>query len=271
MSGKINHDYHLVDLSPLPLLISLSLIGTTVGGVMHMHDKVFGQILMMISMLGVIVCAYRWWKDVVKEARVDKAHTKVVQQGLRLGMALFILSELMFFAAIFGAFFNASITPVAILEDIWPIAAGIWPPEGIVTFDPWHLPLLNTLVLLLSGCTVTWAHHALLHDDHDGLIQGLACTVALGVSFTILQAIEYSHAPFAFSDGVYAANFYLSTGFHGLHVIIGTIFLAVCLIRAYKKQFTKQAHLGFEFAAWYWHFVDVVWIFLYIFVYIWGR
>jgi cytochrome c oxidase subunit 3 len=148
---------------------------------------------------------------------------------------------------------------------------GVFPPAGVQTFDPWDLPLINTLILLLSGTTVTWAHYALLNNDRKGMVQGLACTVILGVLFTLCQAYEYSHAAFGFKDGVYSSNFYMATGFHGAHVLIGTIFLTVCWWRAVKGQFTADHHLGFEFAAWYWHFVDVVWLFLFVFVYVWGR
>jgi len=189
-----------------------------------------------------------------------------------MGMALFILSEVMFFFAFFFAYFKASLMPVDIFNfDTYSVlAAGVWPPEGVKTFDPWDIPFMNTLILLLSGTTVTWAHHSLLHNNQKGLIQGLACTVFLGVCFTALQAYEYSHAAFGFTDGIYPSNFYMATGFHGFHVIIGTIFLAVCLVRAIKGQLTIKGHLGLEFAAWYWHFVDVVWLFLFICVYWWG-
>jgi cytochrome c oxidase subunit 3 len=224
----------------------------------------------MVGFAMVIYTMFVWWKDVVRESIIDKAHTGAVMSGIRTGMVLFIISEVMFFAAFFWAFFNASLYPKLPLEDTWAIADGIWPPKGIVTFDAWHLPFLNTLVLLLSGTTVTWAHHALLENNRRDLIRGLWCTVILGALFSCLQAYEYSHAAFGFKEGIYASTFYMATGFHGLHVLIGTIFLAVCLVRAKKGQFTPEKHLGFECAAWYWHFVDVVWLFLFVFVYWWG-
>jgi cytochrome c oxidase subunit 3 len=221
----------------------------------------------MLAFAVVLYTMYVWWRDVVKEARVDKAHTGAVSRGLRFGMALFITSEVLFFAAFFWAFFNASTLPKAPLGDTWAIADGIWPPQGISTFNPWELPFLNTLILLLSGTTVTWAHYAILQGDRKNTIQALWYTVILGAIFTACQAFEYSHAAFGFKDGVYASTFYMATGFHGFHVLVGTIFLAVCLVRAYKDHFTPDKHLGFEFAAWYWHFVDVVWLFLFVFVY----
>jgi len=197
----------------------------------------------------------------------DHAHTEAVRRGLRLGMVLFIASEVMFFFAFFWAYFGAAFFPKLPLEDVWAIAPGVWPPANIHTFDPFDLPFINTLILLLSGTTVTWAHHALLEGDTAGVKKGLWCTVVLGFSFTLLQAFEYSHAAFGLTDGKYASTFFLATGFHGLHVIIGTIFLATMLRRAYSGTLTKEGHLGFEFAAWYWHFVDVVWLFLFVGIY----
>ena len=147
---------------------------------------------------------------------------------------------------------------------------GTWPPKGIETFDPWHLPLLNTLILLTSGTTVTWAHHALLGNDRQGLKYGLILTILLGLTFTCVQAYEYSHAHFDFKNNIYGATFFMATGFHGFHVIIGTIFLTVCLFRARAGHFKPEQHFGFEAAAWYWHFVDVVWLFLFFCIYVFG-
>ncbi len=169
----------------------------------------------------------------------------------------------MFFVAWFWAFFNASLFPTEAI-------GGIWPPSDIETFSPWTIPFLNTIILLSSGCTVTWAHHELVQGNRRGLINGLWLTVILGALFTALQAYEYIHAPFAFTGGIYGSTFFMATGFHGLHVIVGTIFLTVCLVRAYKGHFKPDHHFGFEAAAWYWHFVDVVWLFLFTCIYWWG-
>jgi len=208
---------------------------------------------------------------VIDEAQNRGDHTPVVQLHLRYGMILFIASEVMFFVAWFWAYFDASLFPgEAIQEARTAFTGGHWPPKGINTFDPWDLPLLNTLILLTSGTTVTWAHHSLLHNDRKGLIWGLVCTVVLGALFTMFQVIEYSHAGFSFSENIYGATFFMATGFHGFHVIIGTIFLTVCLFRAIKGHFTPEQHFGFEAAAWYWHFVDVVWLFLFICIYVVG-
>lgn len=261
------HPYHLVNPSPWPALAAIAMFMTTFGGAMYMHQKPGGAILMALGFAIVLYTMFVWWRDVIKESRVDHAHTPAVSHGLRLGMLLFITSEVLFFAAFFWAFFNASTLPVAPVDDVWNIAAGSWPPKGIHPFDPFHLPLLNTLILLLSGTTVTWAHYAILQNKQKETVTALWYTVILGLIFTTCQAYEYSHAAFGFKDGVYASTFYMATGFHGFHVIVGTIFLAVCLGRAKKGHFTPEKHLGFEFAAWYWHFVDVVWLFLFLFVY----
>jgi cytochrome c oxidase subunit 3 len=215
-----------------------------------------------------------WWRDVIKEAEFQGHHTPVVQIGMRYGMALFIASEVMFFSAFFWAFFDSSLFPRAAIGGTWP---GVWPAlEGhtesgpVQPLNPLAIPLLNTLILLTSGCTVTWAHHALREGNRKATIQGLALTVALGILFTSFQAFEYAHAPFGFTQGIYTSTFFMATGFHGFHVIIGTIFLIVCLFRTIKGHFKPDHHFGFEAAAWYWHFVDVVWLFLFAFVYIWG-
>jgi cytochrome c oxidase subunit III len=270
MSGKVTHPYHLVNPSPWPILTAFALLGLTVGAALALHKQPYGLMLVFASLAATSACVFFWWRDVIREGIRDKAHTQQVSHGLRVGMALFITSEVMFFFAFFWAFFNASVFPKLPLEDVWAIAEGVWPPAGIYTFNPWDLPFLNTLILLLSGTTVTWAHFALLNNKRDDVITALWCTVGLGVSFSMLQAYEYSHAAFGLSDTVYGATFYMATGFHGLHVIIGTIFLAVMLRRAYTGTLTAEKHLGFEFAAWYWHFVDVVWLFLFVSIYWWG-
>lgn len=263
-----DHPYHLVNPSPWPAVGALAMFMLTIGGAMFMHGRTGGGILALAGFFLVLYCMYKWWSDVVKEAREDKAHTREVSRGLRAGMGLFITSEVMFFVAFFWAFFGASTLPKLPLEDVWAIVQGVWPPTGIHPFDPWHLPFFNTLVLLLSGSTVTWAHYAILQGNQKDAVKALWCTVGLGVLFTTCQAYEYSHAAFGFKDGVFASTFYMATGFHGFHVLVGTMFLAVCLIRARQGHFTPKQHLGFEFAAWYWHFVDVVWLFLFAFVYV---
>jgi len=255
------HPYHLVDPSPWPLVGAIGAGTLALSGVLFMHDVT--PWLIPVGVALILLTMFLWWRDVVKEATFRHLHTPVVQLGLRYGMLLFIASEVMFFAAFFWAFFNASLFPKE--------ATGYqWPPVGVEVFEPFGVPFLNTLILLLSGCTVTWAHHELRKGNQRGTVQGLALTIVLGVMFTSLQAFEYSHAAFGFREGIYPSTFFMATGFHGFHVIIGTCFLTVCFFRAVKGHFTPDHHFGFEAAAWYWHFVDVVWLFLFSCVYWWG-
>lgn len=266
MAHAKNHDYHILPPSILPFLGALFGFFMLFGAVLMFKDM--GSWLFLMGLAGVLYVMFAWWSEVTKEGQTGD-HTKVVQIGLRYGFILFIMSEVMFFSAWFWSFFKHSIYPMG--PDS-PMVDGVFPPVGIETFDPWHLPLINTLILLCSGCAATWAHHALAHEDNrEDMKWGLIIAIALGAFFTLLQAYEYSHAAFGFSGSIYAANFFMATGFHGAHVLIGTIFLFVCLLRLQRGHFTKDHHVGFEAAAWYWHFVDVVWLFLFAAVYIWGR
>jgi cytochrome c oxidase subunit 3 len=267
-----NHDYHLVDPSPWPAIGAVSAFILAVGAVMWMHGS--NPAVMLIGFAGALYTMFMWWRDVVKESHKGD-HTDVVSLHLRYGMLLFIASEVMFFVAWFWAFFDASLfAGDAMQPSRFDATSGVWPPKGVDVFDPWHLPLVNTLILLTSGTTVTWAHHALLNNDRKGLKWGLALTVGLGLLFTAVQAYEYAHAAFAFNrdngGNIYGSTFFMATGFHGFHVIIGTIFLIVCLFRALSGHFRPEKHFGFEAAAWYWHFVDVVWLFLFACIYVWG-
>jgi len=263
-----NHDYHLVDPSPWPFVGAVGAFILAIGAVNWFHGS--EPWVLYLGLAIVLYTMFGWWRDVIREgARGD--HTPVVQLHLRYGMILFIASEVMFFVAWFWAFFDASLfTNEPIQAARTAFTGGHWPPQGVEVFDPWHIPLINTLILLTSGTTVTWAHHALIEGDRRGLVQGLVVTVVLGLIFTTLQAYEYQHAAFSFAGNIYGATFFMATGFHGFHVIVGTIFLIVCLIRAAKGDFTPKAHFGFEAAAWYWHFVDVVWLFLFASIYIWA-
>jgi len=257
-----------------------------------------GNWLFLLGLAGVLVTMAGWWRDVIKESLTGENTSTVIRLGLRYGMVLFIASEVMFFAAWFWAFFGAALFPDArdalLLADGSQLTnlngdpaflgndarqhftGGVWPPTGVEPLSAWGLPLINTLILLLSGTTVTWAHHAVLHNDKKGLVQGLILTIILGAFFSFLQFVEYREAltldMFKFSGGgIYGASFFMATGFHGLHVIIGTIFLTVCLFRALAGHFTPDRHFGLEAAAWYWHFVDVVWLFLFAFIYVLGN
>lgn len=287
--ADVKHDYHLVNPSPWPLLTSASLFVFAIGLVSFMKGLVpaesglawlFAKHSLPILLLGIVsllAVVAAWWGDIIKESHAGD-HTPVVQIGLRYGMILFILSEVMFFVAWFWIFFEAAIwNEVRTLSTIPEVAEAwkSWPPEGIETVDAWHLPLMNTLILLLSGTTVTWAHHALQENNRRSAITGLGITILLGILFTAIQVNEYGHILdhhyFGFGGenvGVYGSSFFMATGFHGAHVLIGTIFLIVCFFRLVKGDFTPQKHFGFEAAAWYWHFVDVVWLFLFTFIYV---
>jgi cytochrome c oxidase subunit 3 len=265
-SSGLKQPYHLVDPSPWPLAGALGGGLTVLGIILAAHYASY--IVLAAGVLVVLATMAGWWRDVLRESRTPGLHTPVVRLGLRYGMTLFIASEVMFFVGFFWAYFNFALFPAHVSG----AATAVWPPAGTHTFDPFHLPFLNTMILLLSGTTITWAHHALLEGDRKGLVNGLTLTVLLGISFTTLQAIEYSHAPFHFSGGgIYPSVFFLATGFHGFHVIVGTCFLLVCLLRARAGQFTPERHFGFEAAAWYWHFVDVVWLFLFVCIYYFGQ
>ena len=264
-SSGMKQPYHLVDPSPWPLIAAFGAGAIVLGIIFAAH---FGNYTVLsIGLAVVIAVAFMWWRDVLKESRTAGLHTPVVRLGLRYGMTLFIASEVMFFVGFFWAYFHFALYPAHVSG----AEHAVWPPEGIQTFDPFHLPLMNTLILLLSGTAVTWAHYALLHGQKKYLVMGLGFTILLGLSFTTFQALEYSEAPFKFAGGgVYPSVFFLATGFHGFHVIVGTIFLIVCWWRARGGGFTVTRHFGFEAAAWYWHFVDVVWLFLFVAIYLWG-
>jgi len=286
----VKHDYHLVNPSPWPLIGSIAAVALAMGLVAGL--KGFGPIpkgnwlLLAAGLVGVLWTMYGWWTEVVREANAGD-HTPVVAIGLRYGMILFIVSEVMFFVAWFWIFFEMALfhhaRALSPIDDVRAAWAN-WPPKGIEAVPAFELPLINTLTLLLSGTTVTWAHHALQTGDRKGAKWGLALTIALGLMFTSIQGYEYSHilgeklfyGAEAVNSGLYGSAFFMATGFHGFHVIIGTIFLTVCLIRLLGGAFTPKQHFGFEAAAWYWHFVDVVWLFLFSFLYVifgagWGH
>jgi heme/copper-type cytochrome/quinol oxidase subunit 3 len=348
------HPYHLVTSSPWPFIVSLSLMGVTFGGVLYMHQIALGGLTLMFGLISLLFTMFCWFRDIVREGTFEGQHTLLVQRGLKAGMILFIVSEVMFFFSFFWGFFHSSLAPAIQI-------GGIWPPKGIHVFNPWEIPLLNTLILLTSGASVTWAHFAVrskltrwltsrsfdrsfpandydrtyfvakmyqlgepskvsaattekvlvtlnfflatssavVKAYHQGQTKGssvslagylpsqlvvssvlkrsrhdmlfsLGVTIFLGFVFTVIQFFEYKHATFTISDSVYGSTFFLTTGFHGVHVIVGTLLLLVCFIRGYRYHFTRTHHIGLESAIWYWHFVDVVWLGLYISIYHWG-
>ena len=272
MAGHKQHDYHIIEPSPWPLLAAIGVFTMLFGAVIWMDAR--GEMPFSGSPWGfwigfgvVIYAAFVWWSDVVKEAHAGD-HTPVVKIGLRYGMLLFIMSEVMFFGAWFWMYIKHWMYPM--VGEYNP--EGAWPPPGIEIIDPWHLPLLNTLILLTSGAAATWAHHAIMENDRKGLVNGLLLAIVLGILFTAVQAYEYyeifHYDWFGETGNIYMSSFIAATGFHGLHVLIGTIFLLVCLLRALRGHFSPEAHIGFEAAAWYWHFVDVVWLFLFALIYV---
>lgn len=284
---QYHHGFHLVTPSPWPFYTACTLVSVVYAAVYFFHTGNYFFLLYNTSVLAFLLS--RWWRDVIIEGTYEGKHTKIVQSGLRLAFVLFIASEVMFFFGFFWSFFHSSLSPSVHIGCIWP-------PKGITVFKWYEVPLLNTVILLTSGATVTWAHQGFLlptseiryfpilgqgyyegKEDYgfhflDRIIVfiGLFCTVLLGLLFTVIQGYEYVTAPFSISDGIYGSVFFVTTGFHGLHVIIGTIYLIVGLGRHYCYHFTKEHHVGFETAAWYWHFVDVVWLFVFVFIYVWG-
>lgn len=257
------HPYHLVSPSPWPLHTSCSLFSLTLSGVLFMHGFYNAGYLVLFSFLNLIVAMSLWFKDITGEATFLGNHTNAVQRGLNLGFGLFVVSEALFFLAIFWAFFHSSLSPNIEL-------GANWPPLGIIGINPFELPFLNTVLLLSSGVTVTYSHHSLILGNRKGALYGLVFTVLLAILFTVLQGVEYSVSSFTISDSVFGSCFYFGTGFHGLHVIIGTIFLGIGLFRILSYHVTDHHHLGLESGILYWHFVDVVWLFLYISVYYWA-
>nr|AVW86219.1 cytochrome c oxidase subunit 3 [Euthalenessa festiva] len=257
----IRQPFHLVEFSPWPITGSFGALLLTSGLAMWFHG--YSTTCMTIGLIIILLTMLQWWRDVIREGTYMGFHTSPVTKGLRWGMILFIASEVLFFFAFFWAFFHSSLAPT-------PELGCSWPPTGVYPLNPFAIPLLNTAVLLASGVTVTWAHHSLIEGSRNETIQALSLTVTLGIYFTVLQAMEYLEAPFSIADSVYGSTFFVATGFHGLHVLIGSSFLIVCLARSVLHQYSPNHHFGFEAAAWYWHFVDVVWIFLYICIYWWG-
>nr|AWV83333.1 cytochrome oxidase subunit III [Mogannia minuta] len=256
-----NHPYHLVDNSPWPIIGSIGALTFTSGMIMLFHKH--NNSLLMIGIMILLMTMIQWWRDASREGTFIGLHTFIVVNGLKIGMILFIISEIFFFISFFWGFFHSSLSPT--------MEIGMqWPPMGINVFNPTQVPLLNTMILLCSGITITWAHNSIMEGKHNESLKSMLLTIVLGVYFTILQGYEYYEASFGISDSVYGSVFFMATGFHGIHVIIGTMFIMTCFFRQMMFHFSMIHHFGFEASAWYWHFVDVVWLFLYMSVYWWG-
>lgn len=253
--------FHLVEQRPWPLIISIRAFFIVSGLTAWFHGKPI--IILIIGLLLFIVTVYRWWSNVYTEGAYIGVHTIREIVGIKIGIILFITSEIIFFFGFFWSFFHRSLRPTLELGCSWP-------PVGITPINPFSIPLLNTAVLLGSGVTITWAHHSILDSKSLEVTQGLLLTVVLGLYFTYLQAGEYLRSRFSISERVYGSTFFVITGFHGVHVALGTRFLVACLLRNILRQYSIYRHFSFEARAWYWHFVDVVWIILYLFIYWWG-
>lgn len=256
-----NHPYHLVTARPWPLIISLRIFNNLIYSIRWFHN--FNYPFLLLSLPNTLICIFTWWRDVLRESTFQGCHSIYVFKGIKIGIILFIISEILFFISFFWAYFHSSLAPRIEIGQLWP-------PKGIIPFNPFDIPLINTIILISSGLTVTWAHHSLINKNINERKNSLFITITLGIYFSILQLIEYINSPFTIADSIYGSTFFIATGFHGIHVIIGTLFLIVCLFRLLKLHFSSYHHFGFEAASWYWHFVDVVWLFLFISIYWWG-
>jgi len=260
MNNKF-HTFHIVQISPWPVMTAISISSLLSSIVLwNTHSNIY---ILEFSIILTSIISFIWWKDVIRETKNQGFHFNLVIKGLKMGIILFITSEVIFFVSFFWTYFHRGIRPNIEMGQIWP-------PNSIEAFNPINIPLLNTIILLSSGVSITWSHHEILKNNFKKANISLILTVILGIYFSFLQGIEYQEAEFSISDSVYGSTFFIATGFHGLHVIVGTSFLLTCLIRNLKKEISYIHLVGFEAAAWYWHFVDVVWLFLYIRIYWWG-
>ena len=245
-----------------PLLVALVLFSLLGNTVLFINLKI-STMMLIVPLFFTILVSFLWWKDLSRE-RILGYHTHKLEVRLRISILLFILSEVFFFVSFFWAFYDAALAP--------RIELGIvWPPKGIVPLVVYSVPLLNTIILLSRGITVTWAHHSLINNFFIKSVVSLFLTVLLGAYFLYMQYLEYSEAQFAISDGVYGRTFFMATGFHGIHVIVGALFLSHSFFNLLNGKLLFNHHFSFEAAAWYWHFVDVVWLILFISIYWWGR
>nr|YP_010389714.1 cytochrome c oxidase subunit III [Polistes rothneyi]UPT34486.1 cytochrome c oxidase subunit III [Polistes rothneyi] len=258
---KTNHPYHMVSISPWPLILSLNLMFLLISIIKMFYQ--YQIYLLILSFINSNLILFQWWRDVTRESTYQGMHTKNMMKNLKMGMILFIISEIFFFISLFWTYFHASLSPNIEIGNLWP-------PKNIIMLNPYNIPLLNSIILISSGMTITWSHHNLLNNKNFMSIKTLIQTIILGLFFTLCQIHEYFETSFTIADSIFGSIFFLTTGFHGIHVIIGTIFLIICLIRMINKHFSKIHHFGYEAAIWYWHFVDIVWLFVYTWIYWWS-
>uniref|UniRef100_A0AAU6PBE5 Cytochrome c oxidase subunit 3 n=1 Tax=Amblyseiulella paraheveae TaxID=3049516 RepID=A0AAU6PBE5_9ACAR len=257
------HTFHIVDNSPWPIINSFNLMNLLLNLLFLFKSNNFKLYFSLLTSLIILLMSmYNWWRDIIRESHLQGHHTHRVYKGLKMGMMLFILSEVMFFFSFFWSFFHFSLAPEMEIGNTWP-------PNSINMLNPFHIPILNTTILLTSGISVTWAHNCILNSKYSSSSSSIFITIFLGCFFSMIQSIEYYSADFSINDSVFGSTFFILTGFHGLHVLIGTLFLTVSLMRILYSHFNSNHHFGFEASAWYWHFVDVVWIYLFIFIYWW--
>nr|YP_010736928.1 cytochrome c oxidase subunit III [Busonia albilateralis]WEP24815.1 cytochrome c oxidase subunit III [Busonia albilateralis] len=256
-----NHPFHIVEKSPWPLLSSMGVMTMLLGTIYWLNYN--SWIIMSMGLFIIVLVMIQWWRDIIRESTFQGNHTFKVKLSMKIGMIMFIASEIMLFISLFWAFFHSSLAPSIEIGSIWP-------PSNMKMFNPLNIPLLNTIILLSSGISLTWSHQSLLKNKMNQSINSMILTIMLGIYFTFLQGFEYYESSFCISDSIYGSLFFLTTGFHGLHVIVGTTFIVVSLIRMMNLHFSSEHHVGYEASAWYWHFVDVVWLFLYISIYWWG-
>nr|YP_010937273.1 cytochrome c oxidase subunit III [Ixodes anatis]WKW95230.1 cytochrome c oxidase subunit 3 [Ixodes anatis] len=254
------HPFHMVDKSPWPLTSGIATMTLMISMIQLFHYSF--SYMTFLALIILLMTMAQWWRDISREASFQGNHTSNVIWGLKLGMILFIVSEVFFFISFFWAFFHSMLSPNIELGSIWP-------PQNIIPFNPFEIPLLNTTILISSGISISWSHHSLINKNFSETYNALLITILLGFIFTLLQSWEYMQAQFSISDSIFGTTFFVTTGFHGLHVIIGTTFLLITLMRINKNHMSSSHHFGFEAAAWYWHFVDVVWLFLFTFMYWW--
>ena len=258
------HLFHLVKNSVWPLFTALGGFFLVSGLGFYMHRINFGFLILLIGFLILLICAFFWFNEIIQEAVYEGAHTKVVKWGLKNGFYLFLTSEVMLFFGFFWAFFHSSICPAIEIGSHWP-------SYGIIAIKTWQYPFYNTAILIISGFAVTWAHQAMALGSFRGSLDGILTSICLGLLFIVLQAIEYYEADYSIIDGIYGSAFYMLTGLHGMHVIIGILFLIICCFRLLQNHFTTQHYLGLIFAIWYWHSVDIIWIMVFLSVYFWGN
>nr|YP_010999046.1 cytochrome c oxidase subunit III [Pealius mori]WPM91804.1 cytochrome c oxidase subunit III [Pealius mori]CAD5105721.1 cytochrome c oxidase subunit 3 [Pealius mori] len=256
-----NHFFHLVNFSPWPILMAFNLINVGSSIIIMILNKEL--IPVSIAVILVLMIKFQWWRDVVREALYEGAHSKMVKQGISMGVLSFIISELCFFVSFFWMYFYLSLSPDMVMGMVWP-------PAGITSVNFLDIPLLNTLILLASGFFITWSHYSLMKSSDSEMKISYVTAILLGIYFFIIQMYEYYELSFDLSDSAFGSSFFILTGFHGFHVVVGILFLSVNFKRLINNNFSMMYPMGFEYSIWYWHFVDVVWLFLYLFLYWWG-